>query len=141
MTTVGYRVRGAVDDVAVSGLHDAAFGGAAFGEPAAVQPWNRRLHHHSLTWVEAYELDQLRRCRLVGFVNVTWDGGVHAFLLDTCVHPDRQGQGIGAELVRRASVAAREAGCTWLHVDFEPQLSSFYARCGFGPTSAGLLTL
>jgi len=23
--------------------------------------------------------------RLVGFVNVAWDGGIHAFILDTCV--------------------------------------------------------
>ena len=131
MSPVGYRVRGPVDDVALSGLHD-----AAFGEPGAVQPWNARLHHHSLTWVEAYA-----HARLVGFVNVAWDGGVHAFLLDTCVDPDRQRAGVGAELVRRAADAAREAGCTWLHVDYEPRLETFYARCGFSPTAAGLLRL
>ena len=128
---VGYRVRGAVDDVALSALHD-----LAFGEPGPVLPWNSRLHHHSLTWVEAYAGSVL-----VGFVNVVWDGGVHAFLLDTCVAPDRQGEGVGAELVRRAADAAREAGCTWFHVDFEERLADFYARCGFSPTPAGLLRL
>jgi GNAT superfamily N-acetyltransferase len=127
----GYRVRGPVDDVALSALHD-----EAFGVPGPVQPWNTRLHHHSLTWVEAYT-----GARLVGFVNVAWDGGTHAFLLDTCVAPDRQGQGVGAELVRRATLAVREAGCTWLHVDFEARLETFYARCGFTPTPAGLLSL
>ena len=111
-------------------------GAGIVGEPGAVQPWNLRLHHHSLTWVEAYA-DGV----LVGFVNVTWDGGVHAFLLDTCVDPGRRGEGIGAALVRRATDAAREAGCTWLHVDFEPHLERFYARCGFSPTAAGLLRL
>lgn len=138
MTTapVGYRVHGAVDDVALSGLHD-----EAFGEPGPVQPWNARLHRHSLTWVEAYAIDKPGECRLVGFVNVAWDGGTHAFLLDTCVDPARRGEGVGLELVRRAADAARDAGCGWLHVDFEPQLAAFYARCGFSPTSAGLLRL
>jgi GNAT superfamily N-acetyltransferase len=128
---VGYRVRGAVDDVALSELHD-----EAFGEPGPVQPWNARLHRHSLTWVEAYAT-----ARLVGFVNVAWDGGVHAFLLDTCVDPAQRGQGVGSALVRRATGAARQAGCTWLHVDFAPELTAFYARCGFSPTGAGLLRL
>jgi len=138
---VGYRVRGAVDDVALSELHDTALGGSGFGQPGPVLPWNSRLHHHSLTWVEAYALDRGASCRLVGFVNVAWDGGTHAFLLDTCVEPARQRAGVGVELVRRAADAAREAGCTWLHVDFEPQLAPFYARCGFSPTAAGLLRL
>jgi GNAT superfamily N-acetyltransferase len=133
---VGYRVRGSVDDVALSALHDAAFGG-----PGPVQPWHLRLQRHSLTWVEAYALGVGKGCELVGFVNVVWDGGTHAFLLDTCVAPSYQGTGVGLELVRRATQAAREAGCGWLHVDFEPPLETFYARCGFGPTTAGLLRL
>ena len=133
---VGYRVRGAVDDVALSALHDLAFGGEAFGEPGPVLPWNHRLHHHSLTWVEAYAA-----ARLVGFVNVVWDGGTHAFVLDTCVDPEHRRAGVGRELVRRAADAARAAGCDWLHVDHEPHLGPFYARCGFSPTPAGLLAL
>ena len=133
---VGYRVRGAVDDVALSALHDLAFGGEAFGEPGPVLPWNHRLHHHSLTWVEAYAA-----ARLVGFVNVAWDGGTHAFVLDTCVDPEHRRAGVGRELVRRAADAARAAGCGWLHVDHEPHLETFYARCGFSPTPAGLLRL
>ena len=132
---VGYRVRGAVDDVALSALHD-----VAFGEPGPVLPWNSRLHHHSLTWVEAIVLER-GACRLVGFVNVVWDGGVHAFLLDTCVHPERQGEGVGVELVRRAADVARGAGCSWLHVDHGRELAAFYAGCGFSPTPAGLLRL
>ena len=138
--SVCYRVRGPVDDVDLSALHD-----AAFGEPGPVLPWNSRLHHHSLTWVEAYavgtEASRSGAARLVGFVNVAWDGGVHAFLLDTCVADEQRGAGIGTELVRRAVAEARKAGCDWLHVDLEPHLASFYARCGFGPTHAGLMRL
>jgi len=79
--------------------------------------------------------------RLVGFVNVAWDGGIHAFILDTTVHPDVRRSGIGQELVRRATEAARERDIVWLHVDFEPHLTEFYRSCGFAHTEAGLLRL
>lgn len=79
--------------------------------------------------------------QLVGFVNVAWDGGVHAFLLDTTVHPDFQRQGIGQKLVEQATMEARRRGCHWLHVDFEPHLESFYRSCGFQHTLAGLVSL
>jgi GNAT superfamily N-acetyltransferase len=91
---------------------------------------------HSLGFVGAFSGE-----RLVGFVNLAWDGGVHAFLLDTTVDPEVQRRGIGAELVTRAVELARECGCTWVHVDFEAQLEPFYARGGFAPTRAGLVRL
>jgi GNAT superfamily N-acetyltransferase len=90
----------------------------------------------SLSYVCAYASG-----RLIGFVNLAWDVGVHAFLLDTTVHPEWQGRGVGRELVRRAARAAAERGAVWLHVDFEPHLRGFYAGCGFGPTEAGLMRL
>lgn len=79
--------------------------------------------------------------RLVGFANVAWDGRTHAFLLDPRVHPDYRNQGVGRELVRLASDAARDAGCEWLHVDFEADLAPFYEACGFRATAAGLMRL
>ncbi|MFJ3905731.1 GNAT family N-acetyltransferase [Streptomyces sp. NPDC090025] len=79
--------------------------------------------------------------RLVGYVNVVGDGGAHAFLLDTTVHPDERRHGLGVALVRAAAAAARARGAHWLHVDFEPHLTTFYERCGFRPTAAGLLAL
>jgi GNAT superfamily N-acetyltransferase len=76
---------------------------------------------------------------LIGFVNVAWDGGIHACLLDTTVHPRWRRQGIGRALVREAVAAAAERGIAWVHVDFEPHLREFYSGCGFQPTEAGLL--
>ncbi len=90
----------------------------------------------SLLYVAALSQEQL-----VGFVNVAWDGGIHAFLLDTTVHPDFQHKQIGTQLVRMATLAAKERGIEWLHVDYEPHLEGFYQRCGFRPTHAGLLRL
>jgi GNAT superfamily N-acetyltransferase len=79
--------------------------------------------------------------RLVGFVNVAWDGGVHAFILDPCVHRSYQRQGIASRMLAQAASEARERGAQWLHVDFEPHLTQFYRSCGFGPTEAGLMAL
>ena len=60
--------------------------------------------------------------RLVGFVNLAWDGGAHAFLLDTTVHPGPRRCGIGKRLVREAAAVARGRGVEWLHVDLKPFL-------------------
>lgn len=79
--------------------------------------------------------------RLVGFVKIASDGDTHAFLLDPTVHPDFRRDGLGTKLVKAAADAARERGATWLHVDFEPHLESFYRACGFTHTTAGLRKL
>ena len=99
--------------------------------------WWDRVRRHSLGWVTARRDD-----RLVGFANVAWDGGDHAFLLDPKAHPDEQRHGLGAAIVARAVEGARDAGCEWVHVDFEPHLRDFYLdACGFRATEAGLLRL
>jgi len=90
----------------------------------------------ALACVAAYRDDTL-----VGFVYVAWDGAQHAFLLEPTVHPDARHRGVGTELVRRAAEAAKDAGCEWLHVDYEPDLAPFYEGCGFRHTEAGLIQL
>lgn len=100
--------------------------------PTAFAPMLAR----SLAWIAAS-----RGGRLVGFVNVVGDGGLHAFILDTTVHPDERRQGLGVRLVRAAADEAKVRGAQWLHVDYEPHLESFYGQCGFRPTAAGLMRL
>ncbi len=95
-----------------------------------------RILPRSLAHLGAYD-----EGRLIGFVNVAWDGGIHAFLLDTCVHPDLRRRGIATALASEAVRVARARGAEWLHVDFEPHLQGFYAACGFAPTAAGLIRL
>ncbi len=128
---IDYEVRGPVDDVALSQLH-----AAAFAENARLVRWGERLERHSLGWVTAVDGG-----RLVGFVNLAWDGDRHAFLLDAVVAPDRRGRGVGTALVARAVRLATDAGCTWVHADVAPALAPFAARCGLPPTPAALLRL
>ncbi|MEV6104519.1 GNAT family N-acetyltransferase [Streptomyces sp. NPDC051940] len=129
---ITYEWRGDADDRTLNALH-----AEGFGHPPGDTPWTERLARHSLGWVCAREDG-----RLVGFVNVVWDGGVHAFLLDTVVAGSAQGRGVGTALVAAAAEGARAAGCDWLHVDFEDELGPFYFdACGFRRTDAGLLRL
>lgn len=126
------RSRFAVDDEVLSALH-----GSAFGSAGPVLPWADRLSRLSVSWVGAFD-----DSALVGFVHAVWDGGLHAFLLDTAVDPAYQRRGLGRALVAQLINDARDAGCEWLHVDYEPHLKQFYeASCGFGPTAAGVLLL
>jgi GNAT superfamily N-acetyltransferase len=43
-----------------------------------------------------------------------WDGGGHAFILDTLVAGSARRQGIATRLVTVATDHARAAGCEWL---------------------------
>ncbi|MHB1431454.1 MAG: GNAT family N-acetyltransferase [Streptosporangiaceae bacterium] len=88
--TVELMVRFPVDDAALSVLHHESFSPGSQDPDVATSPWASRLERHSLTWVGAFSSG-----RLVGFVHAIWDGGAHAFILDTVVHPDFQRLGIG----------------------------------------------
>ncbi|MEP6661086.1 MAG: GNAT family N-acetyltransferase [Acidimicrobiales bacterium] len=130
-----YEWRGAFANDEMNALHAEAFGTRVFDE----SEWNWRdlVSAHSLGWVLARDDDVL-----VGFVNVPWDGLVHAWIQDTMVAATTRGRGVGTRLVALAADGARAAGCEWLHVDFDDHLHDFYFRaCGFRPTNAGLIAL
>lgn len=128
---ITYEWRGELSDPEMVDLVESHGGNAEVG-------WWDQVRGHSLGWVSARD-NRL----LVGFVNVAWDGSDHAFLIDTKTRTSHQRRGIGTELVRRATRHAKEAGCDWLHVDYEPHLNPFYVdACGFRPAeAAGLIYL
>ena len=131
---IAYHWRGAFDNAELNALH-----AEAFAHRVLEDDWVAQVERHSLGWVCARDGDG---GALVGFVNVAWDGGVHAFILDTMVRARAARQGIGTQLVAIATAEARAAGCEWLHVDFEDHLRAFYFRaCRFTPTNAGLIAL
>ncbi len=129
---ITYEWRGVFDNGALNALHAEGFEHRVLDDD-----WWLQVNQHSLGWVCARDQDAL-----VGFVNVAWDGAVHAFILDTLVVENLRRHGIGVELVNVAVRESRAAGCAWLHVDFEEHLRAFYFKgCGFRPTSAGLIAL
>ncbi len=127
-----YEWRGDFDNAALNALHAEGFDHAPLE-----YDWKTQCEQHSLGWVCAREGKEL-----VGFVNVAWDGGSHAFVLDTLVTARVRRLGVGAALVAVAESEARAAECEWLHVDFEDHLRTFYFdACRFEPTNAGLIAL
>jgi GNAT superfamily N-acetyltransferase len=131
--TVELAWRGPVTNAELNALH-----AEGFGHPLLDEDWEDQLARHSLGWVVARGGDRL----LVGFVNVAWDGGAHALLLDVVVAAGHRGRGVGKALVQAAAEGAAGAGCEWLHADWETDLDPFYkGACGFTPTSAGLRAL
>ncbi|NUT53158.1 MAG: GNAT family N-acetyltransferase [Saccharothrix sp.] len=129
---ISYEWRGTFDNTEVNALHAEGFDHRPLDDD-----WWGQVTRHSLGWVTAR-----RDTHLVGFVNVAWDGGIHAFVLDTLVTAAERRQGVGRHLVAEAVDGARAAGCEWLHVDFDDHLKPFYFdSCGFRPTDAGLIAL
>lgn len=102
--TINYVWRGASENDELNALH-----GEAFGHDLLDDDWVSQVTNHSLGWVCA-RADR----RLVGFVNVVWDGGTHAFILDTLVVGAARHQGIGVQLIEVAAREALAAGCEWL---------------------------
>lgn len=120
---VEYRHRESLDLEELQALFEASW-------PDGRKPGYGMVLEHSFTWVSAHS-DH----RLVGFVNIAWDGGKHFFLLDTTVHPARRGHGIGRQLVMEAIGDCPGA----VHVDADEQLMTrFYGPCGFRAVPAGI---
>lgn len=139
MPTDGGRVtvawRGIFANAEVNELHAEAFETPVFDE--SEWDWRDLTERHSLGWVTARDGG-----RLVGFVNVLWDGLVHAWIQDVMVARSHRRRGIGVALVAASRDAAQEVGCGFLHVDFEDHLRNFYfGACGFTPTNGGLIEL
>ncbi len=71
--------------------------------------------------------------RLVGFGRAICDGVVHALILDMIVAPDRQGRGIGSEILRRLVERCRSAGIRDIQLFSAKGKSGFYGKHGFRP--------
>ncbi len=69
--------------------------------------------------------------KLVAWCAILSDGVRHAVLLDVIVHPLYQRKGIGKVLVATTVEYIKAHGITIIHVDFEPETTIFYERCGF----------
>jgi GNAT superfamily N-acetyltransferase len=128
---INYEWRGAITDREMVQLVDSYGGSSEVG-------WWDRIRPFSMGWVVGRLVDG----GVAGLVNVAWDGGDHAFLVDTKVRADLHRHGIGTVLVRIATQQAKDAGCEWLHVDYDERLAPFYVgACSFRSTPAALIHL
>jgi GNAT superfamily N-acetyltransferase len=135
MPDIEYRWKDRFENVEINELHADAFQHRVFS--AEEWDWVGQCVNHSLGWVTARSDGEL-----LGFVNVLWDGLLHAWVQDVMVAPSSQRQGIGVALLDVVRSEATDAGCEWLHVDFDGHLRPFYYDAvGFTPTYAGLIAL
>lgn len=127
-----FELRGSFTNNELNRLHS-----ECFEHPLFDHDWLRQVSNFSLGWV-----CMRASGNLVGFINVAWDGGKHAFLLDTMITSTLRHKGYATSLVEKAVRHAKDSGCDWLHVDFEPHLRDFYfGACKFRSTDAGLICL
>jgi GNAT superfamily N-acetyltransferase len=132
---LSYEWSGSFDNAEVNLLHAGAFETRVYSNDE--WNWVDLLAKHSLGWVVARDDG-----RLVGFVNVVWDGLSHAWIQDAMVATADRSRGIGTQMIKIVRSECQGAGCEWLHVDFDERLGKFYFQsCGFTPTSAGLIRL
>jgi ribosomal protein S18 acetylase RimI-like enzyme len=98
---ITYEWRSDFDNAELNALH-----AEAFNHRPLEEDWQAQEQRHRLGWVCARDGSEL-----VGFVNVPWDGGIHAFLLDTMVSAQAGRKGIGTRLVEVAVAEARATAC------------------------------
>jgi hypothetical protein len=85
--TITYIWQGEFANESLNRLH-----AEAFRHRPLFDDWWAQVTRQSLGWVRTYD-----GADLVGFLNVAWDGGVHAFILDTIVADRYRHRGIATE--------------------------------------------
>ena len=76
--------------------------------------------------------------RVVGCALASYDGFAGQ-LLRVVVDPHWRDRGVGSALVRSCVAALRERGARWVVLGCQEQLVSWYARLGFGTSTARCL--
>ena len=118
--TTSFRWRGDFDNAELNALHTEAFETRIYDQPE--WNWKALVHQHSLGWVVARD-----DTTLVGFVNVIWDGLVHAWIQARWL-PRRHATGDRDPIGSGRRCGGSRCRCEWLHVDFHDHLRTFYHR-------------
>ena len=131
--TVEYRWRGEISDAELVALTDSYGGQSAVGWWDRIRPVQPRMGHGPARERRGRGLRERRLGRMRPCLPDRHQGAGR---------PPSADNAIGTELVRIATDHAKQAGCEWLHVDYEEHLERFYLdACGFRPTRAGVIRL
>ncbi|TSB47767.1 GNAT family N-acetyltransferase [Alkalicoccobacillus porphyridii] len=75
---------------------------------------------------------------LIAFGYVCGMGLEHGYMEDIIVHPEYQGRGIGAQLVKGLLEEAERFGIEIMTVSYAEDKASFYEKCGFTTGAGGV---
>ncbi|MEE4173226.1 MAG: ribosomal protein S18-alanine N-acetyltransferase [Xanthomonadales bacterium] len=104
----------------------------AIEEAAYPFPWTRGIFAECLR-VGYGCLGVFMDGRLAGYVIFNWGAG-ESHLLNLCVHPERQGRGLGGLLLSQALERVRAMGCTAMFLEVRPsnpEAAGLYEKQGF----------
>ncbi len=68
---------------------------------------------------------------LIGFGRIICDGIVHALILDVIIHPDRQGKGIGKEIMDKLVSKCKKHKVRDIQLFSAKDKAGFYEKLGF----------
>jgi ribosomal protein S18 acetylase RimI-like enzyme len=68
---------------------------------------------------------------LIGFGRIICDGIVHALILDVIVHPNRQGEGIGKNIMNKLVLKCKQHKIRDIQLFSAKDKAEFYEKLGF----------
>jgi len=68
---------------------------------------------------------------LIGFGRIICDGAVHALILDLIIHPDRQREGIGTEIMNKLITKCKKHKIRDIQLFSAKNKAGFYEKLGF----------
>ncbi len=69
--------------------------------------------------------------KLIGFGRILCDGIMHALILDVIVHPDKQNEGIGKEVMNRLMKKCKQHNIRDIQLFCAKGKKAFYEKLGF----------
>lgn len=78
-----------------------------------------------------YAISVFDKDNLIGFGRIICDGIVHALILDVIIHPDRQGEGIGKEVMDKLVSKCKKHKVRDIQLFCAKGKIGFYEKLGF----------
>jgi len=98
--------------------------------------WNEKYELNSEELYTAlknswYSISVFDNNQLIGFGRIICDGIVHALILDVIILPDRQGEGIGKEIMNKVVAKCKKHKIRDIQLFSVKDKAGFYEKLGF----------